>query len=362
MAASEHSPHAVALARAGLLAIRAGHYRRSSALLARAVELDPTLGEAWRWLGALHNGARRAICLQWAQRAIPGASIPELPAPKVAPSAAQPALSAPGPASIPAAARRLSAPKAQRRRPALLAVGGLAVASALALGGFEVVYAERIYPGVQAFGHSLSGLSQPEAEQVLAARLGAWSRQQVTLRMGERQWTVPFSALADFRPASVAARAYDIGRSGGLGERISAQSGALLSQQAGPGLPLSDRSLEALWSRLNAEIARQPRDAAFAINPDGSWSAMPDQTGLSLNRAAADDALRQAWSSVRWDAAPAALVFDLPVSQLPPARTTAAVESALPALRRQTAAPLRLVFGGSAWELGRAGLLNLAAE
>ncbi|HYF62019.1 MAG TPA: hypothetical protein VD886_04350, partial [Herpetosiphonaceae bacterium] len=216
---SAHQPTALQFARAGLLAIKAGDYRAGSVLLNRAVRLDPTLSEAWRWLGALHSGARRAICLEWARRTNPYATIPLLPTP-VAPAAA-------------AAAR----PAHRRRRAGRhlrLASGGVMLATALAVGGFQIAYADRVYPGVEALGVSLSGLSPDAARQAIAPRLTAWGEQKLILSADKRSWSVRFKELAGFSPDALASSAFALGRDGDLASRMMAQGGGLIGHQSVP--------------------------------------------------------------------------------------------------------------------------------
>ncbi len=342
-------PQAAALARAGLLAIKAGQYRYSTALLTRAVNLDPSLAEAWRWLAALHSGARRAVCLQRAQLGIPGATIPRLPAP-VAPAA--------GALAPPAVVRR--ARRSAWRRVGVVS-GSVLLASALALGGFEFAYADKIYPGVHMFGTSLSGMAPPAAAQTLAPTLAAWAEQSIVISTGTQGWRVKLGALADFDPATVVAQAYALGRDGSLPARLGDQGSALLGRTTVQAVPLDAAALERLFDLLDQQTASAAQPASFVRAAAGTWAVQPETAGVALDWVAAAEQLHAAWAALDWASPPRSLTLALPLQTVTPARTAAQLSPLLATLNAQTSPPLVLQADGAEWTFDRASLLDLAA-
>ncbi len=341
------------------MAILEGRYQRSRAFLERAVALDPMLGEAWRWLGALHDGSKRAICLQWAQRSIPHATIPPLPQPReVSPPAIPAAQSTPAAhaeAEPAGAATSLRSPW----RTWTMATTTLVLASLVALGGFELAYADRIYPGVQAFGVSLSGMAASEAQGVLAPRLTAWAAQSLNIQAGDQQWTLPLGRLVNFDPQHVATSAYQVGRSGSWSSRLHAQGHALLRDLPVPGLALPEATLTQLLDAVAEQVDRPAQSAILHHGDDGAWLIIDDQVGQVLDRAAARQAIVDYWSSIDWAGQPHAGSLRLPVQTLAPAQTSADLQPKLPQIQAQTAAPLLLKTADQEWALERAPLLNV---
>ena len=340
--------YATDYAREGLLALQRGQYRLSRALLTKSVQLDPTLAEAWRWLGALHSGAKRAICLQWAQRTQPHATIPRLPHVKVA----QPATIAPTPRMVEARPRR------RMHRVAVVA-GGAMLAATLALGGFELAYAQRVYPGVQAFGQSLSGMAQADAAAAIQPTLTAWSGKNIIVNLGDQQAIVPLNQLANFDADSVAHQAFSIGREGNPFQRITTQGKTWLNAAESNVMSLDSQRVTSVLNALEASIKREPVAASFARNDDGSWRIVPEQPGIMLDRTAATELLQQWWSAVDWNAAPHGGSIDLALQQVPSPRTAAQLAPYLETLNRQTAQPLVVNIAGNNATFDRSTLLDL---
>lgn len=336
------NPQAVALTRAGLLAIKAGHYRYSTVLLTQAVNLDPSLGEAWRWLAALHTGAKRAVCLQWAQRVAPGATIPRLPPPQ------------------PAEATTVAPPKRRSswRRVGMM-TGSLLVASTLTIGAFEFAYADRIYPGVQAFGTSLSGMTPDAARQALAPTLATWAEQAIVISSGEQSWQVRLGALADFDPARATSQAYALGRDGSVPSRLGDQGRALLGSATVQAVPLDANTLTRLIALLDEQIRQPAQPASFVRNTDGTWQVQPETIGTTLDRAEAEQQLRAAWAAVDWAAAPTSLAVMLPLQTVTPTRTAAMLTPLVGQLNQQTRGRLVLQADGAEWAFERVDLLDL---
>ena len=83
--------------------------------------------------------------------------------------------------------------------------------------GFEVVYADRIYPGVYVLGYDLSGLTEAEASQLLSEKLDYTYAGQVQFTYQDQDWSAsPIDLGYMVDPGSSAHAALMVGRSGWL--------------------------------------------------------------------------------------------------------------------------------------------------
>ena len=83
--------------------------------------------------------------------------------------------------------------------------------------GFEVVYADRIYPGVYVLDYDLSGLTEAEASQLLSEKLDYTYAGQVQFTYQDQDWSAsPIDLGYMVDPSSSAHAALMVGRSGWL--------------------------------------------------------------------------------------------------------------------------------------------------
>lgn len=345
MAVVAPNPQAVVWARAGLLAIKYGRYRDSAALLTRAVKLDPMLGEAWRWLGALHSGQRQAYCLRWAQRSLPSATIPRLPSVVATPVA-------------PVRSKAKPQHRGNWRKVARWS-SAAALAALLGFGGFQAAYANRVYPGIQAFGQSLSGLTSNEAAQAILPTLQAWNNHHFKVQLGDQTAIVPFNALTSFDPRVIAERALQIGREDSWSQRLSNQSLGIVGTIKADGLLLNQTSLDQAIQTLAEASDRPAVDAQFLRNPDGAWAVSNDVIGLKLDRDQTKAAFQAAWDQIDWAAAPRDYEVVVVQQALQPQQKATELNAMLPTLNQQTAAPLIITIKGNEHRFDRTSLLDL---
>ena len=60
---------------------------------------------------------------------------------------------------------------------------------------YQVAFANRVYPGVRAFGRDLGGYSRDEASAVLQRSVDELSARQITLTYRELSWTMTAQEL-----------------------------------------------------------------------------------------------------------------------------------------------------------------------
>ncbi|GIV97399.1 MAG: VanW family protein [Herpetosiphonaceae bacterium] len=328
---------AIALTRSALAALRRGDRLAGERLLRAALRLDPSLGIAWLWLGALKQGARRSMCLRWARLTIPDAEIPTL-----------------------GRLRRQRKPARQRALRSLRLTAGGLIAALLVLGGFELRYSDRIYPGVAALGRPLAGQTPEQAGAALEMLLAAWAEMPLVVRVGEASWSAPLGSLARFDAGALAGDAYNVGRSGPLVGRIAGHAQGILNPGRVTIIPvLEEAQVEKLIDDLAAIVDREARPARFVLDDTG-LRILPEEHGLALDTIAAREMLYTTWERHHWSGDPAPLSVVLPVHRLAPELTQAELAPFLGQLRYQTAQSLELSWEAGRYELDRLPLLDLA--
>ncbi len=189
--------------------------------------------------------------------------------------------------------------------------------------GYEIVYAERIYPGVTFAGLDLGGLSQAEAEQALRRHFGDYQKGQLALRYGQRIWLASFGELgANLDPKATAASAWAVGREGSLPDNLEDQIEALCFTRAiAPVLAFDEGTATVYLSRLAREVNRPAQDAALVIN-DLQVQVTPSQIGREMDVTAARGLVYQRMASeMALEIAPSQDPIDLVVWEITPTIT-----------------------------------------
>jgi vancomycin resistance protein YoaR len=118
-----------------------------------------------------------------------------------------------------------------------------------ALAWFEWSYAGRIYPGVQALGVNLGGMTPARATAALNEAAGQFAPPPISLRFGDEVWALPIAELG-LQPDvdQLVQQAYLVGRTARLEENLRAQWATLWQGR-----------------RIGAELVAQPGAIANAI-------------------------------------------------------------------------------------------------
>ena len=149
----------------------------------------------------------------------------------------------------------------------LFAIGLLALAGVATLTVHELRYGDRIYEGVRVAGIPLGGLTIDEATEAIRDGLSPYPGQAITLRYGDRSWSLAPSDLGVDVDAQTAANdAFAIGRQGAM---------------SGTGAPVA-----ALWQGLRDDLATQwyALDAGVTLSPTLRFDE--NRLALSLKRIA----------------------------------------------------------------------------
>ena len=148
----------------------------------------------------------------------------------------------------------------------------------------ELVYREKIYPGVSVGGVDLSGLRPEEAESLLFRQLDYPVRGKIAFQADSQVWMVTPRELGLYLDARASSQAaYALGRTGNLFQRMSAVISAWYSGNSLPPLLVYD---ERVAENYLAEIAQKVDipviEASLSINGT-EVIVKPGQIGQSLN-------------------------------------------------------------------------------
>lgn len=178
------------------------------------------------------------------------------------------------------------------RLPILLICGALLlVASLTALViAVQAHFADKIVPGLSAYGVSLGGLTRAEAAQALADAFTYDKKAVFTFRYGERFWQMSAGELGiTFDVDATVEAAFSAGHSGSILNDLAAQASIWLNGRSVAPMVRYDQNVTI--TRLNAiaaELNRPPVDAALRLGEALPMSApqivvTPPQVGLALD-------------------------------------------------------------------------------
>jgi vancomycin resistance protein YoaR len=167
----------------------------------------------------------------------------------------------------------------------VLATGGLLVIMVFLTLAYQVIYLNRIYPGVSVAGLDVGGLSQAEVMAAIGRRAPEYLARQVTIRYGSDTWTYTGEELGmRVDVATTANAAYDIGRKGDLiADMLTHLSLLRTSRNIEPTILYDTGPTNQLLQDLADKINEMPRDAQLVIHPDAQIEVIPAQRGRRMN-------------------------------------------------------------------------------
>lgn len=167
----------------------------------------------------------------------------------------------------------------------VLATGGLLVIMVFLTLAYQVIYLNRIYPGVSVAGIDVGGLSQAEVMAAIGRRAPDYVARQVTIRYGSDTWTYSGEELGmRVDVATTANAAYDIGRRGDLITDMLTHLSLLRSpRNIEPTILYDTGPTNQLLQDLADKINEMPRDAQLVIHPNARIEVVPAQRGRRMN-------------------------------------------------------------------------------
>ena len=232
-------------------------------------------------------------------------------------------------------------------RSRVLAGAGAVLMCVVVVVGYQLAYANAIFPGVRVGEVNLGGMSRDRALATLRPLYAQRSSQQLLLRGPDAQWQVRASDVGAVYDASSAVdAAFAVGRTGNWGERLTAEIGALARGYAigSPGIGTDQPKLQAYVAQLAQQIDRPVKDADLVIGSDLSVKVSPAVVGRKLDVAATAGLIEKA-------ATAGTGTVDLPVTQTQPKRTEQDFQAARDQVAKMLSGPLDLEFGGRRWTI-----------
>ena len=181
--------------------------------------------------------------------------------------------------------------------------------------------AGKILPGVYLLDADLSGLTE---EQALASikKLEQKFRQPIMVKYKDLSWSLPMSRV-DLRIdcSKEVQQAMKIGRTGSLWQRITERRLAHEGLHLKPAIFLDTPLLEKVVTEAAEVIMLPPKDAGLIINADNSVEISPGHSGRLVEIGQLEQDIKQTLLNNAKEP------IELRLSEVPPARTTEAVQA-----------------------------------
>ncbi len=227
----------------------------------------------------------------------------------------------------------------------------------------QVVYADRVYPGVSVAGVKIGGFSRQEAVGALSTAFGRFAQGEVILRDGVREWRSSLGALGLRLDEEASARqALQDGRSTSvLGNLADQVAGLRDGHSLAPVLASDGERRRTVLAAVAREIDRPVVNASLVTHADGVVELTASQVGRRLD---VDEALRRIDQSAAdlmrtWSGGSAGFRVELPVSEAKPQVVEAQLAAAKETAQRILRSPLTIAYGGESRKLGPAELAGM---
>jgi vancomycin resistance protein YoaR len=242
--------------------------------------------------------------------------------------------------------------------------GSLLVALFLSLVLYQLVFLNRVYIGVSTMGVELGGMTRAQAEVAVASRADNYLSFPVTLRYGDKLWTLNArQAGATLDVAAAVDQAFAVGRHHQLLNDLAQQWAALqYGVPIEPAIRYDTGPANMSLAQIAQAIDRPARDAQLLIHANLTLEVIPAQVGLTVDVDATRAVLHR--QALEGSTAP----VDLVVRETPPAVTE--VEEARRLTEALLSGPMVLTFspdekytqvgdGVREWELDPAQLADM---
>ncbi|MBN1993973.1 MAG: VanW family protein [Anaerolineae bacterium] len=167
----------------------------------------------------------------------------------------------------------------------VLITGGLLVIIIFTTLAYQVVYLNRIYPGVVVADIQAGGMTEAELAVAVGARASEYLSHPLTIQVSDEAWTFTGQELGmrvDV-PATVG-QAYAVGRQGGFLADVLTHLVLLVTpRHLEPVIGYDTGPANQILYRLTQDINYPPQDAQLIIHPDASLEVVPAQRGRQLH-------------------------------------------------------------------------------
>jgi vancomycin resistance protein YoaR len=241
----------------------------------------------------------------------------------------------------------------------VLLSGGILVVMLFGILIYQMLYLDRIYPGVSIAGRSVGGMTPLDVIATLDDQASQIRSRQIIIQAEDRSWTFTSRELGMWLDVQATAdKAYALGRQGHLLVDLLTHLNLMANpRDIEPVIRYDTGPLNQALAQLAADINYPPQNAGLVIHPDATVEVSPSQRGRRLHPDATREAIAAALVSGHGQ--PVAAV----VQQVIPAITEADVAIARRQAENLFSQPLVFSFDTSTdsaeWELEPATLVEM---
>ena len=239
-----------------------------------------------------------------------------------------------------------------RRHNGAAIFGTALMVAIVAVIGFSVVYAGKIYPGVRVDGVAVGGLSRSAAMAAIQAQATSYANQQLTIHNGSDTITMPVSALKLQYTDQGVTNALKWGRQGSLTVQIRDRVRALLGRPTTfSSFTYSDAKILPIVAQLDDAAAVPVANATLSFS-NGNVGVTPEQPGQRLDRGLLIMDLEQQLAAM--GTAPVSTT----IYAITPTINAAALATTQSQAAAYAAAPISLQIGGTTQSIDRTTILS----
>jgi vancomycin resistance protein YoaR len=156
---------------------------------------------------------------------------------------------------------------------------------ATAVIGYGLMFRDQVYPGVQAVGVNIGGVSAAEAEAALDQRTSEYMASEMTLvHQGQTFSVTPAELGVTFDNARTVERAYEFGRNGTWWTDSRDWFDSLFfGHDVGVTPVIDSTQLQGYFQGIAGEIGARPQEPSFQLNSEGQLLITPALAGLGID-------------------------------------------------------------------------------
>lgn len=234
-------------------------------------------------------------------------------------------------------------------------LGVVAVLAIVLIVSFELVYMNKVYPGVSANGVYLGGLTRTEAAAKLAKATDTYKASVLPIATGKSTISIPLKQLDLRYDTTAAARAINFGREGTIFQRLHAQLRALVGRST----PITAYSypeglIDPYTNQVIDEINTPVANATLSFN-DNRAQVTPAQTGKRVDIGDLSDLIEARLAQTSTDP------ISVPTYQLEPTISTASLTAAAHQADSYVASPIGITINGESQTIDQATIISWLA-
>jgi vancomycin resistance protein YoaR len=162
--------------------------------------------------------------------------------------------------------------------------------------GYGVMYRDQVYPGVQAVGVDIGGVSTIEAQSALDGRTNDYLASEISFQSGDQTFvTTPAELGVSFDNERTVERAYEFGRTGNWWTDSRDWFDSLaFGHDVGVTPVIDSAGLEAYFQSIASNVGARPQVPTFRISDEGQVQITQSAAGLGIDvRETAQDLRRE---------------------------------------------------------------------